>query len=382
MNYFWGYEVKLQDKIDWMFNINHLFLLAFVALFITTLYFALNAKTQKGQKIIKLSLASILLILEITRIIWEYENHLYNGGTADNFNWWWSISFQMCAIMTWTTIITLIVSAFVKNTQSKIVKILENILFGVALVGGVLTFVYPDCLTSDRPFLHFINIQTVVTHSLLIFVPIYLIKIKELKISLKNIWMPALGFLYVGCLATATSIISGNNFAFALECDLLNDVGLNISYPWHYIFVFSIVFVLTLILYGAFEIRNHIKNKNNIPTKKYNITNKWVFTLSVLAFVFAGVQGLIMLLSLGYKIYVPGTTSLLGLLLLIPFIISVLLILLGLYYYDLSLDGNWAKEKNTKKFYFGLIGLFVLNFILGIFALVILLKKNDKNMLQ
>ena len=378
MNYFWDFDVQLKDKIDWMFNVNHLFLISFVAIFIVALMFLLNAKSEKGQKITKICLACVLFILEITRIIWDYQNHLHNGGTSENFNWWWTISFQMCAIMTWTTIITLIVSACVKNKQARVVKILENILFGVAMVGGILTFVYPDCITTDKPFLHFVNIQTIITHSLLIFAPLYLIKIKELKIEMKNIWMPALGFLYVGCLATATSIISGNNFAFALECDLLKDVGLNIPYPWHYLFVFLIVFLLTVLLYGVFEIRNHIKNKNIEKQVEKPNKNKNVYALSVLTFVFLCFQGLLMMLFMGQAIYISGQTSLLGILMLIPFIVAVLLILLGLYYNKLSNDDNFKKNKKSKIFIVTLIFAFVLNIVVGIYQLALYYQKEKQ----
>ncbi len=36
MNYFFGFDTKLAENVDWFFNLNHLFLILFVATFIVT----------------------------------------------------------------------------------------------------------------------------------------------------------------------------------------------------------------------------------------------------------------------------------------------------------------------------------------------------------
>ena len=184
MNYFFGFQNRLAQTMDWFFNFNHLFLILFVASLIISGYFMFNAKTEKGQKITRIVLACLLFVFEVGRIVYKYCEHVANGGNNANFNWWWSISFQMCAIMTWTTIATLILSAILKK-GNKFLQILYNILFGCAMIGGILTFTYPDCIDGNFPLFHFKNLQTILVHSLLIFVPIYLIKTKNLKVEIK-----------------------------------------------------------------------------------------------------------------------------------------------------------------------------------------------------
>lgn len=374
MNYFFGFDVALASNIDWRFNINHLFLALFVILVIVGLLFALNSKTEKGQKITKIVLATLLLVLELGRIIWKICQHIHLYGSIDGFDWWWNISFQMCAIMTWTTIITLYVSAFAKNKNHIIIKILENILLGTAMVGGILTFIYPDLMDGSMPFFHFRNIQTVLTHTLLIFVPIWLVKIGELKIRIKNIWMPALGFLYVGCFAMMMSLYSGQNFAYSLACDLMEDIGLHVPYPWHLLIVVAIIFCLTVLIYAIGEIvyrKKHKTEQKPIKTQK----EKYHYASAVTCFVLAAVQGVLMLMLISLGLYTPtDPTSPLAIFCLLPFGFSVLLIKLGMEYLLLSEKEDLSQEVHSKNYIILLVVSFLLNIILGFYQLFVYLK--------
>ena len=306
MNYFFGFDTKLAAETDWFFNLNHLFLLLWVAGFVVACYFLLSAKSEKGKKITKIVLAAVLFILEIGRIVYKYLSHVHHGGTAANFNWWWTISFQMCAIMTWTTIITLLLSAFLKK-DSKILTYAYNILFGCALIGGALTFCYPDCMSSDKPFLHFSNIQTVTVHALLIFVPIYLIKIGEFKVEIKNIWKLFVGYVLVGSVSMATSIVGSENFAFAKEFDLI-DLGL--PFPWHLPVVMIILVALATVIYGIFELVRKIKNRTEKPEpQKANCLGR---VLHICTIASAIVFGMLIVLGVAARIG-PETQTLLGL---------------------------------------------------------------------
>ena len=262
MDYFFGFETRLTERVNYVFTLNHLFLLFIVLGLIFALYFGLHAKSEKGKMITKLVLASVLLVFEIGRIVYKYIGHSVSGGTFANFDWWWNISFQLCAIACWATIVTLFLSAFLKK-ENNYLKILYNILFGMALVGAALAFVYPDTIKGDRSLLHFENVQTILVHVLIIFVPIYLIKVKELNIRLKNIWMPAFGFLIAGSISMSASQISGQNFGFALSNGLLHDIGIRLPFPWHMPVTLFGVFLITLAMYGIFELVYFLKNRKN-----------------------------------------------------------------------------------------------------------------------
>ena len=65
MNYFFGFDNKLANNIDWFFNTNHLFLILFVALVVISSLFIFSAKSEKGKKITKIAIACILFVLEV-----------------------------------------------------------------------------------------------------------------------------------------------------------------------------------------------------------------------------------------------------------------------------------------------------------------------------
>lgn len=327
MDYFFGFDNYLSQNIDWFFNFNHFMLIIMVAVFIAGCYFLLSAKSEKGEKITKLVLASVLFILEIGRIIYKYLLHVHNGGNASNFNWWWNISFQMCAIMTWTTIITLILSAFLKK-ENKFLQLLYNMLFGCALVGGFLTFMYPDCISNNYPILHFINIQTIITHALLIFVPIYLIKTKDFRVDIKNFWNVYVGYVFIGSVALSASLISGNNFAYSLNFDL---VDLGVAFPWHLPVIMIVISAIALVLYGCFELayyikRKHNKNENEIglpaERKEYNKIGLALYIAFVISAVLFG--GLI---SLSTASLIGEQKTALGLLCLLGLVYMILMLI-------------------------------------------------------
>lgn len=334
MNFFFGFDVRLKEAIDWFFNLNHLFLLLWVAGFIVLCCFLFHAKSEKGKRATKISLAVILFVLEVGRTIYKYLMHVHNGGTASDFNWWWNISFQMCAIMTWTTIVTLILSACLKK-ENRFLQYLYNILFACAMIGGILTFCYPDLLSADRPFLHFENIQTVTVHALLIFVPIYLIKIKEFKVEFKNFWKVFVGYVFIGCVSMTASLISGNNFAYALNFDLI-DLGL--PFPWHLPVLMLILSAFSAVIYGIFELIRYLRGKkvsalapqSEVEQKEENVSNvqvksKLSLALYIVSIVSAIVFGTLILLGEASMIGKDSKT-LLGLLCLLPLVYMILML--------------------------------------------------------
>lgn len=367
MNYFFGFETKLGAETDWFFNANHLFLLLWVAGFVTACCFLFSAKTEKGKKITKLVLAAVLFILEVGRIVYKYLLHRSHGGTALDFNWWWTISFQMCAIMTWTTIVTLVLSAFLPK-EKKILNYLYNILFGCALLGGALTFCYPDCMSSDRPFLHFLNIQTVTVHALLIFVPIYLIKTQEFKVEIKNIWKLFVGFVLVGGLSMSASIISGENFAFAKEFDLF-DLGL--PFPWHLPVVMIILVAVSTLIYGVFELVRKLKNKKQ--QKEENKSVKQGKALYITTIASAIVFG--MLIILGCAALIGSTTpTWLGIVCLLGLAYTIIWIVIAEHNYQAAnQSNNLTKTQSIIKIVLAIL----FNLPVGVVSLVNYLKEGN-----
>ena len=273
--------------------------------------------------------------------------------------------------MCWTTIITLVLSAFLKK-ENKILNYLYNILFGCALIGGALTFLYPDCMSSDRPFLHFLNIQTITVHALLIFAPIYLIKIGEFKVEIKNIWKLFVGYVFIGSLAMTTSLISGENFAFATKFDLF-DLGL--PFPWHLPVVMLVLVALSSAIYGIFELVRFLKyrnkNKEVIEQQKSKLGLAFYITTIATAIVF----GMSILLGTSALIG-KDVKTLLGLLCLFGLIYMLAWIIVA-EYHKKYINSDFDFSNKTKTI-IKLILMFIFNLPVGIIYLIAYCKKTPK----
>ena len=284
MNYFFGFDVRLAEAVEYSFNLNHLFLLLGTVGIILAMYFGIHTKTKKGIKITKIVLASVLIVFELGRSIYNYL--LYTGHYGMQFSdIFWSQMLPLasvCGTMCVFTIVVLFVSAF-KKEQGTVMQFLFNILLGTALAGGVLTFITPQMVDGSIPILHWRNAQTLVVHMLIIFVPLYLIKIGELKMRLGNIWIPAVGFIMAGMVTMTVSQIGGTNNAFQLVVQELTDMGIHIPFPWHLPIMLAFMFLFPLSIYGGFAIFGRKE-----PREKPVIVNEKLYKLS-LATIIGGV---------------------------------------------------------------------------------------------
>ena len=325
MNYFFGFgpgREGLLGRVDWIFTINHLFLLFIVVGALFALYYGIHAKSKRGIFTVKLVLASIMLVLEVGRIIWRFGEFRYVGiEEFTSWHWFRAISFAMCAIMKWVTITTLVLSAFLKS-NNRALQILYNILFGCAMIGGILAFVYPDMIGTQRSLFHFMSLQTVISHILLIFVPLYLIKIGELKIRVKSLWMVLLGYILVGSVAMSASQISGQNFSFALYSPLIRGIGLSLPFPMDLLLTFLAVFAIVSAIYAIFELVHRRKNKDDsrLETSTW-VRNLWTLPTIVMMLGFAVSVPLVFVIPL--LLPESPVESWLGLVCLFPILIAV-----------------------------------------------------------
>jgi len=264
MNYFFGFEST--GQYEFLYNLNHLILVLWVIGILIALFFGLRAKTDKGIRITKIVLASVMLLFEGGRYTYLM---VYYFSVHGSFDWVGRIPFSMCGQMSITTIIVLYISGF-RKTNGRVMQIFYNILFGCALWGGVLTFGSPQMINEELSIIHFRNVQTIIIHIMLIFVPIYLIKIGELQVRLKNFWMIAIGYLSIGIVAMTGSQISGNNYAYALYIDVIQDWNLYIPFPWHLPPKFLAMLVLPGICYSIFEIYHRRKSSQSFKIKEFS----------------------------------------------------------------------------------------------------------------
>lgn len=297
--------------INWLEFKNILILLSVVLTACLVLYFLLCAKSKKGVIITKICLASALFVLEVSRILWWYFRCKHYG---DPFNFWIRFNFEMCSMMVWVNIFTLIVSIFVKK-DNKLVCYLYNIIFGAGMIGGILTFVYPAFIDSYYSIFHFRNLQSIITHILLIVSPLFLLRSKQFRIELKNFWTIPFSLVCVGSISTFAGMCANWNFAYCFYCAPFKAIGINIPFPFHILTIMLFISSVQFLLYTIIEVYRHKKKKD--AYSKIGIFEIFCFVVT-LVYTAVHVTLLNYLAS-----YAP---SLLGLVFLIPLIISISLV--------------------------------------------------------
>jgi len=264
MNYFFGFEST--GQYEFLYNLNHLILGLLVIGALFALFFGIHAKTEKGIRITKIVLASVMVFFEGGRYLYLM---IYGFQVYGNFDWLGTVPFSMCGMMSITMIVVLYVSAF-RKTRGHWMPVFYNILLGCALWGGVLTFVSPQMINGEFSIMHFRNFQSIIIHIMLIFVPIYLIKIGELQVRLRNFWMVAVGYLSIGIISMTGSQINDNNFAYAMYIDMLIDWNINIPFPWHLPPMFFAMLLVPAIYYSIFEFVYWKRNPQATESKQFS----------------------------------------------------------------------------------------------------------------
>ncbi len=290
MGKFWDYLYWLPEPINWIFTVNHLYLIAFVVALILFLYFVLPSKNEKAIRITFLVLGLLVAVLEILRIVWAYGFHTAMNAPIDAAFWWWTISFQICAISAWSTVLTMIGSSFLRKNHPAM-QFMYPILLGVSLVGAALAFIYPDMIEEMKPFFHFRNIQTIVTHTLIIFSPLYFIKTGRYVVKMNDLWKVAVGWFSAICISMSASLISGQCFGFALNCNLMEAIGLVIPFPFHLIFLGVIMMAISWMVFWLSTIRSKHKS-TKFAGEIRTIPNPKLYHASTLLFITSGIIGL------------------------------------------------------------------------------------------
>ena len=254
-----GIDKQLDTPINWLTIDKILLLCLCICAACFALYFAVRTKNTKRILITKIVFAGLLFCLEIGRMIWfTCRAGYYNMP----LNVWTTINFHMCSMMVWVNILTLILSIIIKK-QNKFVDVLYNIIFGIGMLGGIITFVYPQFINGSYSIFHFRNLQSIITHIILIVNPIFLYKTTHFEIKMKNYWIIPLTFVAVGSISSFASICGGANFAFAYRCELFTAFKLYIRAPWHILIVMLILCLIIFIIYLVICLIH--KKKNNKP---------------------------------------------------------------------------------------------------------------------
>ena len=252
------------DNYPHIFSVWHFVALAVIILGIVTLAIIAKKKDVKWQNRMFFVIALIFAGLELLRITYRtityccYEKYFPDKGNI--YNWAEIISFALCTMLTYFSIVTLLIN------KQKWNKFAYDAIFPIALFCGSAALIYPDMLNTYYPIYHILNIQTLITHGLIVALPVLLIVTKRLVPNIKNGWKPVVLAVGFSIIARIMSKVANSSFMY------MND-GIEVIPGWEnkplytYYWILLIIFACwTALCYFPFTIKDFVNKKRLAKT--------------------------------------------------------------------------------------------------------------------
>jgi len=235
------YLISLLGKGEGSFGYRHFIWIA-VSIILGILLYQLFKRHKKVGKwfivIAAISLFSYRLINQTYRAIEGLENP-----------WYAAIPFHLCTVMTFVLPVIALLD----------VKKLKSAIYGASIMGGVITIIFGEYF--DYKFINLSNLEGMIAHMLLIYIPLADIAIDNFHFEFKD-WWKTTACMGICCLwATLGNLVIfkgyDKNFMY------LRKNALPFNTPIHFFFVYLLIFVIfLLILYGVPTLYRKHKQKS------------------------------------------------------------------------------------------------------------------------
>lgn len=220
-----------------LFGTGHLIFLAIDVAIILFLIFGWKNPSEKAKRNTRYILAAIL-------VIWEGAWHVWNivNGT-------WTVQellpLHACSIMVWTSVVML----FTKNYT-----IYEFVYF-LGMGGAMQAVLTPEAGIYGLP--HFRALQTLVVHSTLVIVPIYMSAIEGYRPTGKSFLRVIIGINLYMVFVYIVNLLIGSNYMYLMHkpetASLLDVLG---PWPWYILSLEVLGFAIFFLLYLPYFIKD------------------------------------------------------------------------------------------------------------------------------
>ena len=231
------------------FGFVHLAILGMVGLFIFSLFFVRKSANTKLCKLIRYSLAGLLIINQLARHIWL----IY----FDMWNIQWNLPLHLCSIFVW-------LSAYMLITKSY--TIFEFAYF-LGLGGALQALLTPD--VGSYSFQKLYLAQFFIAHGSIIIASAYMAIVEGYRptwASIRKVFIWANIYLVI---VTVINLVIGSNYLYTLHKPnvptLLDYLG---PWPWYILSAEGIALILFLLLYLPFLLSAPRPSQNSITDPK------------------------------------------------------------------------------------------------------------------
>jgi len=202
-----------------------------------------------SKKILKCS-AVIMLVLEIFRISWST---FYYGFSLKN------IRFD------WCNQISLVLPFVVLSGKEKLYPYIDVLSF----MGGAGVLLYPVWVFYDYAGIHIMSVQSMISHTLMIIIPISILFVSGHWEKEKSIRKPLAGFIVMSVVAYAMSRTLNVNYMIMLNSDGIPLLR-NFSFPWYWVIAIPCLILMIHVVKFVFCVITSKIGKKRAAMGKYS----------------------------------------------------------------------------------------------------------------
>lgn len=200
---------------------------------------------EKQTRIIKIC-AILVPFVEISHNVWLY--------FANNSSIIELLSLHLCGLQMY----------FIPLAVFTNFIVFKDFIFATSILGGIFGILFPSGVTGSYPFWHFQTIQTLIYHSLLIFIPLAILVTTDYRPTLKRFYKVLLLFFIVVIICVYIDLVYGQNYLFlvtAPEMALLTNIQTKYGTFPYLCFTFLVLLFICVFIHLPFDLK---RKKNNI----------------------------------------------------------------------------------------------------------------------
>lgn len=293
------------------------------------LFFVLQAKSKKAKKITKLSLGFSLLgfyLVKTIFLIYQYAHAKSFKASSFGAIFGLDMNFFFMAI----TVFVLLYSGF-SEKKGNFLELFKNTMLGVIFPLAMLNLVNPRLFVSVYyNWYHITSLSSYIMNIIMIITPIYLIKSKDIEVSLKNFWQAIAGYIFALGLCLTISITLNINLSELTYPSTLNRIlKASLTFPWNLLIVVPLFLLIAFGIYCLVRLVVCKIRKEAFYEQVYNDDKNEFFDIYTFATkTVCCMQGILLLIILATVLRNQKVTpNWLGLICLIPVIMTVFCLL-------------------------------------------------------
>lgn len=229
------------------YTMNHLITVLVMVVFVILMLAIFLPRSEHVRKVMCLFSCITLFVLQVCKFVYRGIRLSHLDQPLD----FWSVTgFDLSSVVAWLIIPTAISVIFSKR-ETVFVMFGDAFVFSIGATSAILFMIMPYSLESGYAMYHSINVVTILTNFILLFLGFYMGLIDFIKIKVHDLWFALISLVVVAIVCLILYYASGQtlNLLFMKYNPILEYLNANMGYPATYFISIAVFFVIQLLLY-------------------------------------------------------------------------------------------------------------------------------------